>query len=174
MPRILRSSNINQYSKICISNCGLFPKSQSSIFICFRISPPEQPSAICNLIYPVESVLFLNNPPCHSPCTSYYLHRHLTTLITMLHWTYALDICQARSFFSIHIITLLAAEASEPLFLSPISPLPLNFSFAKSETEIQKNHLASKATLTTRSKFESISHSLLHIQHCILQVGCQD
>lgn len=125
MPRILRSSNINQYSKICISNCGLFPKSQSSIFICFHISPPEQPSAICNLIYPVESVLFLNNPPCHSPCTSYYLHRHLTTLITMLHWTYALDICQARSFFSIHIITLLAAEASEPLFLSPISPLPL-------------------------------------------------
>lgn len=60
MPMALRPSNINWYSKICIFSCGLFPRSQSSIFICLWISPPGESSGIYNSICPVEMALFRN------------------------------------------------------------------------------------------------------------------
>lgn len=44
----------------------------------------------------------------------------------------------------------------------------VQLSFCNSETEIQKNLLASQATMMAGNKFESVSHNLLHVQQCIL------
>ena len=44
----------------------------------------------------------------------------------------------------------------------------LNFPFANSGNEIQKNHLASKASLTAKSELESVTYGLLNTQHYIL------
>ena len=46
--------NLQTLINICILSCGLFPKSQSSVFIWLWIAPPGESSSIYNSVCPVE------------------------------------------------------------------------------------------------------------------------
>ena len=100
--------NLQILISICVLSCGLFPKSQSSVFIWPWIAPPGESSSIYNSVCPVE--MPSSKPPQtllpsfpRPPAIHAVSHGLVGTwphhTPTMSCWPYVLSIWQASPFF---------------------------------------------------------------------------